>query len=291
MPFDYYQLQAFSFVIREGSFQRAAEALRITQSAVSQRIKTLENNAGQPLLIRSSPPMATKAGNKYLSVFLKMDELLKSLAPIEANEKGKLAIGCNFESFDLWFNRLIIDFSKQKNVLFDIILEDQDQTFELLKNGKVFGCVSSYEKTMQGGVSFPLEPMSYSCVASKDFITKYDLLKKPQENILKAPTVIFGAHDRIHEKFLCKLLKVKKSPRYEFHSIPSMNGVIDQIKHSAAFSVVPIEYIENEIHSGKLIDIFPKLQLKIPLYWHVLQMEIPHLKKFTEQVLQARQLY
>ena len=49
---DYRTLQALDAVIRERGFERAAQKLCITQSAVSQRIKQLENMFGQPLLVR-----------------------------------------------------------------------------------------------------------------------------------------------------------------------------------------------------------------------------------------------
>lgn len=45
---DYRTLQALDAVIRERGFERAAQKLCITQSAVSQRIKQLENLFGQP---------------------------------------------------------------------------------------------------------------------------------------------------------------------------------------------------------------------------------------------------
>lgn len=61
---DYRVLQALDAVIRERGFERAAQKLCITQSAVSQRIKQLEYLYGQPLLIRTVPPKPTEQGQK-----------------------------------------------------------------------------------------------------------------------------------------------------------------------------------------------------------------------------------
>ncbi len=58
---DYRTLQALDSVIRERGFERAAQKLCITQSAVSQRIKQLENLFGQPLLVRTVPPRPTES--------------------------------------------------------------------------------------------------------------------------------------------------------------------------------------------------------------------------------------
>lgn len=59
---DYRTLQALDAVIRERGFERAAQKLCITQSAVSQRIKQLENLFGQPLLVRTVPPARLSKG-------------------------------------------------------------------------------------------------------------------------------------------------------------------------------------------------------------------------------------
>ncbi len=49
-------------VLDEGSFDAAARRLLLTPSAVSQRIKTLEQQLGRILLVRSKPVRATEAG-------------------------------------------------------------------------------------------------------------------------------------------------------------------------------------------------------------------------------------
>lgn len=65
---DYRTLQALDAVIRERGFERAAQKLCITQSAVSQRIKQLENLFSQPLLVRTIPPRPTEQGQKLLAL-------------------------------------------------------------------------------------------------------------------------------------------------------------------------------------------------------------------------------
>ena len=62
MKVDGQQLAAFAAVIELGSFDAAAEQLHVTPSAVSQRIKALEQRVGQVLVVREKPCTATAAG-------------------------------------------------------------------------------------------------------------------------------------------------------------------------------------------------------------------------------------
>src|SRR6266568_1698767 len=61
---DYASLSALAAVIREGSFDRAALALHVTPSAVSQRIRLLEERIGCALVVRDQPCRATETGRR-----------------------------------------------------------------------------------------------------------------------------------------------------------------------------------------------------------------------------------
>ena len=61
---DYTSLEALATVLHEGSFERAARRLHVTPSAVSQRVKQLEERLGQVLVQRGSPCTGTEAGQR-----------------------------------------------------------------------------------------------------------------------------------------------------------------------------------------------------------------------------------
>ncbi|KPE32898.1 LysR family transcriptional regulator, partial [Pseudomonas aeruginosa] len=65
--FDYKLLAALAAVVEQGGFERAAQALGLSQSAVSQRIKLLEARVGQPVLVRETPPHPTDLGRRLLN--------------------------------------------------------------------------------------------------------------------------------------------------------------------------------------------------------------------------------
>ena len=84
---DYRTLQALDAVIRERGFERAAQKLCITQSAVSQRIKQLENMFGQPLLVRTVPPRPTEQGQKLLALLRQVEPGGASVS-VEVDDRG-----------------------------------------------------------------------------------------------------------------------------------------------------------------------------------------------------------
>src|ERR1700740_2830406 len=59
---DYALLDALAAVVRHGSFERAANELNVTPSAVSQRVKLLEERVGSVLVKRGQPCTATPSG-------------------------------------------------------------------------------------------------------------------------------------------------------------------------------------------------------------------------------------
>ncbi len=103
---DYKLLDALSAVIEHGGFERAGEALGISQSAVSQRLRSLEIRAGQPVLVRSPVPHPTLAGQKLLNhvqqVRLLERELAQSL-PSFTDGIRRLRIALNADGLATWW--------------------------------------------------------------------------------------------------------------------------------------------------------------------------------------------
>ena len=57
-------LAAIAAVAREGSFERAARVLHVTPSAVSQRVRLLEERIGAALIVRGQPCVPTEIGGR-----------------------------------------------------------------------------------------------------------------------------------------------------------------------------------------------------------------------------------
>src|SRR5262245_23384927 len=97
---DLSQLEVFLAVAREGRFSRAAEKLYRTQSAISQTIRKLEEELGEPLFDRSSRDgQLTDAGlvlREYAEKLLNLrGDAQEALVELRELQKGKLVIAAN----------------------------------------------------------------------------------------------------------------------------------------------------------------------------------------------------
>ena len=155
MALDSAQLSAFAAVIDEGSFERAAGALHLTRSAVSQRVKLLEERVGQVLVRRATPCTPTEAGEALYrharAVALSESD---ALGAIGGGQQGatRLAIGVNADSLATWFTTAMARAydAPGPGITFDIHVEDQDHSANLLREGRVMAAVTADPQPVQG---------------------------------------------------------------------------------------------------------------------------------------------
>lgn len=166
MELDGQQLTAFAAVIEHGSFDAAAERLHITPSAVSQRIKSLEQRVGQVLVRREKPCTATPTGIPLLRLAAQT-ALLESEALADMRggpgDRARVAIAVNADSMSSWFTDVL---ARVPDVLFDIRIEDQDHSARLLREGTVMGAVTTERRPVPGCRVLPIGVMRYVAVAS-----------------------------------------------------------------------------------------------------------------------------
>jgi LysR family transcriptional regulator (chromosome initiation inhibitor) len=175
--FDYKLIQALHMVVISGGFEKAARELHLTQSAVSQRIKLLEEQTGQVLLARTTPPSPSRAGRLLLKHYGQVSRLEQDLAaelmPQGPRGFGSLTVGLNADSLATWFLDAVAPALKGKGMLVDLRVDDQEQTHRFMRDGEVLGCVSAREKPMQGCKVRYLGRMDYRMLASPEYAKRW----------------------------------------------------------------------------------------------------------------------
>lgn len=278
-------LQALDAVIQTQSFAEAAKQLFITQPAVTLRIKQLETQFGQPLLIRTKPYQATALGEKLLSL-LRRTRLLEDHLLQEINHElpARLSIALNRDSLETWFLQLLNKLNLLEKINIDIITDDQDLTIDYFRQGSVSTCISSYDKALPSCECILLGYMEYLLVATPEFINRYFHNKKSMsENLVRAPVIIFDNRDRLPEQYFNHYFK-KPFTLGHYHKVPSVQGYKQFALHGYGYGLIPRLDINNELAKGELVEISPYKRWHMPLYWHYWQLPARQYQLFIETV-------
>lgn len=288
---DYRGLAALDAVIGLGSFEKAANMLAISQPAVSQRIRTLENLAGTLLVIRSHPPQPTEAGQKLIAHYrqVKLLEAALDEQPGQNATLPALAIAVNADSAASWIPEALAPLLDPPRCLLDIRLDDQDHTLSQLREGRVFACVTSSTELVAGTTAVPLGSMSYICVAAPAFAARWFADGMTVDAVMRAPAITFGSKDALHERYLLHRLGITDA--YPHHVLGSAEDFVRFIEAGFAYGMVPTLRAESSLAAGKLVDITPGDALLVPLVWHAWDIQTPLTRLLSEQVIRtARKL-
>ena len=290
---DYLSLSAVAQVVRDGSFERAARALHVTPSAVSQRVKLLEDRLGIALVVRGSPCVATEAGS-WLCRHVEQVGMLESdlrrampaLGPLDA-ELGRvtLRVAVNADSLDTWFVAAIAAFSAQEPALLDLSLDDQEHTAEWLRTGAVLAAVTATAKPGQGCRSVPLGHMRYLATASPAFVRKHFADGVTAAALAEAPSLVFNRKDKLQAQWLRAVCgRAVEAPR---HWLPSPQAFVAACVAGVGWGTNPAALVAAQLREGSLVELVPGVDLRVPLYWHHVSLKTPMLDRLTHAVVMA----
>jgi LysR family transcriptional regulator (chromosome initiation inhibitor) len=260
---DYRALEALSAVIHHQGFDRAAQKLNISQSAVSQRIKLLESRMGQPLILRQTPPKATELGTRLITHLHTVKHLEVDLdLPIETEGRVHAKIAVNADSLSTWFSEAIGRMTDEIDV--DLVIEDQDYGIERMKRGEVLACLCSDGTAVNGARVDRLGIMRYRAYANPEFLLRFKLLEN-FDDLYKVPCLIFNKDDKLQHRFLEKLgLPEPENPVH----CPSSEGFVQMAASGCGFGMIPEIQAALSVEVGSLIDIAPEVYIDVPMYWH-----------------------
>jgi LysR family transcriptional regulator (chromosome initiation inhibitor) len=285
---DYQAIAALAAVIETQGFQTAAERLCITQSAVSQRIKHLEQYYGEPLIIRTQPYRPTNLGLTLLGHYKRVTMLEDSLqAEISLTaDAPRISISVSRDTLETWFPEVINQLAKMMPIKLDIIADDQDRTLHYLQKGLVSACASTTKKTPTGCKSDFLGYFDYMLVATPEFKKTYfpnaTITKK---ELLTAPTLLFDQHDKLHADYLKHYFNIDDVNLKQCHVVPSVAGFKQFAMQGLAYVLMPNIDIIQELKHRKLINLFPDKIWEMPVYWHSFEIETVAYRAFNELVV------
>jgi len=286
--FDYKLIEALAMVALEGGFDKAAKVLYITQSAVSQRVKLLEELTGQVLIARTTPLHATAAGQKYLKHYLQIkrleDDLMREMGEADQRKFTSIAVGINADSLAFWLLEAIHPFLLEERVLIDIRVDDQEQTHRLLKDGEVMGCISTQEQPIQGCRIEYIGRMNYHMMSTPKFSAQWFPNGITIEDVCRAPALIFDRRDELHHKLLHQILE-KVPDVIPTHYVPSIEKYAKFIALGHAYGMLPDQQSAHLVSTGQMVDLSPDCHVSVKLYWHCWNLKSDLLEKLTQHLL------
>ena len=266
-------LDCLAALADEGAFERAAKALSITQSAVSQRLRSLEAQVGELLVVRSRPLRLTEPGK----VLLRYARQLQALRLDAARELGsgaargeRIAIAVNADSLATWVLPAldpVVQLGLSQGFGLELVVDDQDFTHDRLRQGEVLGCVSTVSQALRGCRVQPLGVMRYVAVASPAFMAAQLPDGLNAANFASTPFVVFNRKDDAQVQWVSKAFGLR-APRLVERYVPSSEAYARAVQAGWGVGVASELLVRSQIATGELVALRPDLSVDVTLYWH-----------------------
>lgn len=288
---DYAALAALAAVIREGSFERAAQALSVTPSAVSQRIRSLEERVGCALVVRDQPCRTTETGRRLCQhvdrVRLLEQELegtLPALAP-EGLTRVALPVAVNADSLATWFAPAVTAFAADAPVLIELAVDDQDHTIAWLRSGAVLAAVTGTARPPAGFNCRPLGAMRYLAAASPTYVARHFPNGVGAGSLARAPSLVFNTKDDLQARWVRRLChRDVELPR---HVVPSPHAFVAAALAGVGWGLHPQALIASHLAKGSLVELVPETPLDVPLFWQHARAAMSLVEGLSREVLAA----
>lgn len=214
LPLD--QVRTLLAVVDEGTFDAAAAALHVTPSAVSQRVKALEQRTGRVLLMRTKPVRATESGEVVVRFARQLARLERDaraeLGMADGMGPVRLPIAVNADSLATWFLPALARVPQDPPVSIELHREDESHTTALLREGQVMAAVTSSPDPVAGCSVRMLGLVRYLPTASPAFAARY-LTGEPERDLREAPTIVFDRKDDLQDAFVRALTGTRRLVR------------------------------------------------------------------------------
>lgn len=254
MNLEYYRI--FCEVARAGSITAAAARLCISQPAVSQTIKQLEEGLGSSLFVRAPKGVRLTAEGEVLFSYID-DGLGRILAGEEAFrsmidlEQGKVCIGASDMTLRFYLLPYLEQFHKKyPKIKVKVSNNPTPETIRLLKAGEIdFGAVSSPSDTKQLKIK-TVRKIEDCAVAGKRFARLKDKMLSLEE-LLELPVICLESNTSTRAGMDAYLKQNGIVLRPEFE-LATSDMIVQFVRRNLGVGLVMKEFAEEYINSEEL---------------------------------------
>lgn len=280
------QAETLAAIVVEGTLEAAAARLHLTPSAVSQRLKALERQLGQVLLVRSRPARPTAAGRAVVrlarQVLLLEHDTLRNLGVTDSVGPVSVPLAVNADSLATWFLAPLTRLAGTLPVLFDLHRDDQDFTAGLLESGTVMAAVTSRAEPVAGCRVIPLGLMRYRAVAEPAFVRRWLPDGAVAGDLARAPVVDFDRRDDLQTGWLQARGVDPALPPRGF--VPASSDFARAVLGGLGWGLLPPFQSAAALASGELVDLGDP-SIDVSLYWQQWNLRSTVLDAVAEAVI------
>lgn len=279
-------LQTLLAILDEGSFEGAAVVLGISPSAVSQRVKAMERDAGRVLVRRTTPVGATDAGEILVQAARRMSLLQ---AETDARLRGHLGrmplpVAVNADSLATWFRPVLADAAHWGDAALQLRLEDEAHSHALLRRGDVLGAVTRDATPASGCEVIELGRLRYVAVATAALRTRYSTIEGV--DWARLPALRFGPNDALQDADLDGRLAPDIRRQRRVSHIPSSEAFVEAARVGLGWALLAEAQADPLLATGELVRLDDRV-LEVPLYWQRWRLESELLDQLTAAVVAA----
>lgn len=284
------QLAALAAVHRRGSFDLAAGELGVTPSAVSQRIRALEETVGTLLVRRGQPCHATAAGLRLVrhhDELALMERRLAAELPGLDPGRAVIRVAVNADSLATW---VLPALAALPDTLFDLVIDDQDVSQDWLRRGEVVAAITGHPGPLQGCETLALGALRYRATASPAFRTRWFAGGITRAALAQAPTISFSEQDRLQQDWAARQLGVaggRQLPPLPCHRLASSQGFVEACRLGMGWAMNPDVLTAPLLARGELEELVAGTPLDVPLYWQFTRLVAPALAPLTQAIRHA----
>lgn len=288
---DYPAARAVFLVVQTGSFEGAARSLGLTPSAISQRVRGLEERLGVVLIERGTPCTATDEGAwlcRHMEHVSMLEQDLVGRFP-KMQDQGAampvtLHIATNADSLGTWFLSAVAPVVKESGYLLSISVDDQEHTADWLRRGRVMAAVTASGKPVQGCQMKSLGRLRYHATASPAFVRRYFPEGVTAEALRTAPAVTFDQKDRLQQQWVQQ--QFGRGISFPTHWLPSSQSFVEASLEGMGWGMNPTQLVAEHFETGRLVELVPGAVIGVPLFWQINRLAEKKLAPLTRAIVE-----
>lgn len=200
------QIRHFQTVVQENSFTEAAELCHISQSGISQSIRSLEDEIGAKLLIRKNRKFElTEAGEhfykKSLIITADLEQLCRETVRIDRKDDAELSLGVLSTYSGNEFNRAIAAFSeKHPTVEIKVTSGNHEDLYDGLRFGRIDLALNDQRRAFSDAYEnlILMETACYVEMASHNPLAKLDVVSV--DALKNTPCILVASPEQQEEE-------------------------------------------------------------------------------------------